>query len=283
MFLGRHTCLSWLASGPGLDSIPLLDALGGGAPSHVIAVGDRRRVARVLARLEESLDLAAYCRKTIGERAGGRVDLGIGRTGSVPVMVVETEMGGPSTQIILREVLDPDFHKDGAKTVIRVGSCGALASEGGAPDLVVAEFATGWSAAIEQWQRGVAGPPAEFDPGRPPQPPVNPCSPMVVAALRKAAGADAVCAGVFSKDSLYAEQDERFAGLMRDLGCAVTEMELATVGPIADALGIAWGGIMATAGCLDHSSWYPPEAIERNEDRAIEVALAALRKLAEPA
>jgi uridine phosphorylase len=282
MYLGRHTCLSWLASGPGLASVPLLRTIGR-APAHVIAVGDRRRVARVLTRLEEPVDLTAHCRATLGERTGGRVDLGIGRTGSVPVMVVETEMGGPATEIILREVLDPSFHSSGAKTVIRVGSCGTLASKDGVPDLVVAEFATGWSAAVEQWRRGVAGPPAEFDPGRPPHPPVIPCSAEVVAALREAAGAGAASSGVFSKDSLYAEQDEHFAKLMRDLGCAATEMELATIGPIADSLGFLWGGIMATAGCLGHASWYPPEAIERNEDRAIEAALAALRNLAEPA
>ena len=234
----------------------------------------------MLSRLEEPLDLAAHCRAAIGERAGGRVDLGIGRTGSLPVLVVETEMGGPATEIILREVLDPRFHPEGAKTVIRVGSCGTLATDEAVPDLVVAEFATGWSAAVEQHRRGVAGPPAEFEAGRPRHPPKVSCSGPVVAALRSAAGASATCAGVFSKDSLYAEQDERFAGLMRELGCAATEMELATVGPIAESLGVRWGGIMATAGCLDHSSWYPPEAIQGNEDRAIDAALAALRDLA---
>ncbi|MHC4161601.1 MAG: phosphorylase family protein [Planctomycetota bacterium] len=277
MPLGRHTCLSWLHAGPGLSSVPLL-AAAGGAPPHVIAVGDRRRVARVLARLEEPLDLAEHCRRTIGERAAGRVALGIGRVGPAVVLAVETQMGGPPTEIILREVLDESFHAGGARAVIRVGTCGTLAEEGVAPALVIASFATGWSAAVEQRKRGVLGPPAEFDPQRPPRPPAISCSDSVVAALR-AAAPQAVVSGVFSKDSLYAEQDERFARILRELGCAATEMELATVGPIALAKGIAWGGIMATAGRLGRETWLDAEETERNEDAAIAAALAAIRTL----
>jgi uridine phosphorylase len=282
MLLGRHTCLSWLHAGPGLPSVPLL-AEAGGAPPWILAVGDRRRVARVLARLDEPLDLAEHCRQTIGERAAGRVALGIGRAGPAAVLAVETQMGGPPTEIILREVLDESFRgAGGARAVIRVGTCGTLAGEDGAPALVVAAFATGWSAAVEQLERGVLGPPAEFDARRPPRPPpVVPCTPAVVEALH-AAAPQAVVSGVFSKDSLYAEQDERFAGILRDLGCAATEMELATVGPVAAARGVAWGGIMATAGRLDREAWLDAEETERNEDAAIAAALEAIRTLATP-
>lgn len=278
MLLGRHTCLSWLHAKPGLSSVPLLAEVGG-APPHVIAVGDRRRVARVLSRLDDPLDLAEHCRRTIGERAAGRVALGVGRAGTAAVMAVETQMGGPPTEIILHEVLDESFHARGARTVIRVGTCGTLAEGGAAPALVVAAFATGWSAAVEQRARGVLGPPAEFDPQRPTRPPALPCTAAVVAALRAAAPQAAV-SGVFSKDSLYAEQDERFAGILHELGCAATEMELATLGSIAEAKGVAWGGVLATAGFLDREDWLAAEETERNEDAAIAAALAAIRTLA---
>ncbi|MHC4550072.1 MAG: phosphorylase family protein [Planctomycetota bacterium] len=280
MFLGRHTCLSWILAGPGISSVPLLAEVGG-APPYVIAVGDRRRVARVLARLEDPLDLSAHCRAAIGEAAAGRVDLGIGRVGAAAVMAVETQMGGPPTEIVLREVLDRTLQPEGARAVIRVGSCGTLADGEAAPALVVAEFATGWSATVEQWKRGVLALPAEHDPRRPPQPPKVPCSAPVVAALRAAAApaAHATAGGIFSKDSLYAEQDARFAGILRDLGCVATEMELATIGPIAASMGVAWGGVMATAGCLDTGAWYAPDLIARNEDLAIATALEAIRIL----
>jgi uridine phosphorylase len=277
MLLGRHTCLSWLHAGPGLASIPLL-AAAGGAPPWVIAVGDRRRVARVLAQLEEPLDLAEHCKKTIGERAAGRVALGVGRVGPAAVLAVETQMGGPPTEIILREVLDGSFHAHGARAVIRVGTCGTLADGDAVPALVIAAFATGWSAAVEQQERGVLGPPAEFDAQCPPRSPAIACSPSVVAALR-AAAPHAVVSGVFSKDSLYAEQDERFAEILRELGCAATEMELATLGPVAEAKGVAWGGIMATAGRLDREAWLAAEETERNEDAAITAALEAIKTL----
>ncbi|MHC4816640.1 MAG: phosphorylase family protein [Planctomycetota bacterium] len=281
MLLGRHTCLSWLHAGRGLSSVPLL-AEAGGAPPHVIAVGDRRRVARVLARLEEPLDLAEHCRETIGERAAGRVALGVGRVGTAAVLAVETQMGGPPTEIILHEVLDESFYTRGARSVIRVGTCGTLAEGGVAPALVIAAFATGWSAAVEQRERGVLGPPAEFDPQRPARPPAISCTDSVVAALRAAAPQAAV-SGVFSKDSLYAEQDERFAEILRELGCVATEMELATLGPIALSKGVAWGGIMATAGRLDREAWLDAEETERNEDAAIHAALEAVRTLSSEA
>jgi len=275
MYLGRHTCLSWLRDEAGLDSIPLLREIGG-APPFVIAAGDRRRVARVLSRLDQPIDLAEHCRANLCGAAAGRVALGIGRTGGVPVLAVETQMGGPATEIVLREVLDPIFHPEGARTVLRVGTCGAL---GGAP-LAIASFASGWSGAAEQSRRGVLGPPVEFESGRPPRPPQLPCSSNVVAAL-KAVAPDAAIGGVFSKDSLYAEQDEGFVGLLRDLGCVATEMELATIGAVAESLGVAWGGIMATAGCLEGEAWHDAEAVERNELRAIDAALAAIRSLAD--
>jgi uridine phosphorylase len=278
MLLGRHTCLSWLHAGPGLASVPLLAEVGG-APPHVIAVGDRRRVARVLARLDDALDLAEHCRQAIGERAGGRVALGIGRVGDTAVLVVETQMGGPPTEIVLQEVLDESFHPRGARAVLRVGTCGTLLVGDAAPALVVAAFATGWSAAVEQRARGVLGPPAEFDPERGPRPPLIRCTASVVEALR-AAAPQAVVSGVFSKDSLYAEQDERFAEILRGLGCAATEMELATIGPIALAKGVAWGGIMATAGFLGREDWLSPEETERHEEAAITAALEAIRTLA---
>lgn len=280
MYLGRHTCLPWLFDKGGHREIPLL-ADTDAAPPNVIVVGDRRRVARVLRHLEDPVDLSAHCRSRLGAAATGRVELGVGRAGPVPVLVVETQMGGSAAEIIVREVLDESFHPDGARTVIRVGSCGALDSAEGSPTLCIGTFATGWSAAIEQCRRGVFPPPAEY----PEQAPIVACSPRVVDALRQSAErlaprVDAALGGIFSKDSLYSEQDSAFAGHLRSLGCIATEMELSTIGPIADSLEASWGGIMASAGLVPDGPWYDPATIEKNEDHAINVALEALRSLA---
>lgn len=281
MYHGRHTCLPWVFEHDVHRTVPLLVRTGG-APPYVLLVGDRRRAARVLARLEDGFDLAAHAAAVVGAAAEGRVAVGVGRTGGVPVMVVETQMGGPATEIIVREVLDASFHpEDGkARAAIRVGSCGMMAHGDVFPDLAIASFATGWSGAIEQCRRGVVGwTMGEVDP------PQVPCSPAVVTALeagirRVAPDVTRATSGVFSKDSLYAEQDDAFGAVMARLGCVATEMELATIAPIAAEMGVPWGGIMASAGFVPDGPWLERAEIERNENLAIDVALAAIRILA---
>jgi uridine phosphorylase len=288
-FLGRHTCLSYLFATGAAAEIPLLAA---GAPPWILATGDRRRVARILARLADPLDLRAFARERLGDLAGARVDVALGRYRGTPVLAVETQMGGPATEIILREVLDPSFHPGGARAVIRVGTCGTIhAGPEETPPLAIAEFAAGYSSAIEQARRGVLAPPAKGVPGAhrtAPRPPRLPCSPVVVAALSAAVaqvapGTPFLTGGCFSKDSLYAEQDRQFAAILAGLGCVATEMELATIGPLAAALGVLWGGIMATAGSVPDGPWLAPAAIQAHEELAIDVALAALHRLAAPA
>ncbi len=285
MFLGRHTCLPFLARAGGFRDVPLLAELGG-VPPFVIVVGDRRRAWRVLSCLDEPTDLCARTRALHGQRAAGRVEIGVGLTQGVPVMVVETQMGGPATQIIVREVLDESFHPGGAQAVIRVGSCGTLSTSAAPPELVVAAFASGWSSAVEQEVHGVGARPTEFDATAPADPPVIPADPGIVRALEAGAaeaapGASCCTAGVFSKDSLYSEQDAEFAGVLKRLGCLATEMEVATIAPLASVLGVPWGGIMATAGGVPDGPWFEAEQIEASEDQAIAASLAAIRHLAE--
>ncbi len=286
MFLGRHTCLSHIFAHGVEREIPILAA---GAPPWVLVSGDRRRVARILSRLDQALDLSAWARRRLGEIAAGRVDVVIGTYRDLPVLGVESQMGGSATEIILREVLDPSFHPHGARAVIRVGTCGTVHDSSEAmPPLAIAEFASGFSSAIEQARRGVLAPPEEGNAasGARPEPPRVPSTPRVVAALAAAVediapGTRALTGGCFSKDSLYAEQDHRFAEILRALGCVATEMELSTIGPIGDEMGIPWGGIMATAGRVPDGPWLEPEVIRAHEELAIEVALAALKRLAE--
>ena len=277
MFLGRHTCLPWLFESDALSAVPLLSSRA--APRDVIVVGDRRRVARVLRHLDDAMDLSAFSGENIGELAAGRVAVGVGTTGSLPVLVVETQMGGPAVEIIVREILDESFHPDGPRSIIRVGTCGTLEVEGKVPPLCIGSHATGWSNTIEQTERGVL---AGWEDGS--DPPVLECTPEVIKAMQAAAaeiapGVFAATGGAFSKDSLYSEQDTEFAAILRRLGCVATEMEISTIGPLAQRLGVAWGCVLASGGVVPDGPWLPPDEIARNEDRAIEVALSAIRRL----
>jgi uridine phosphorylase len=284
MFFGRHTCLPWLFEAGENRDIPLLAEIGG-APPFVITVGDRRRARRILARLEGSTNLTEWSRDRLGERESGRVELGVGRAGSAAVMVAESQIGGSATEVILRELIDARFHPRGVAAVLRVGTCGTLIGEGGLPRVAVATFATGWSAAAEQCERGAAGPPMEYRVDRPPDPPRVACTERVVTPQTEGtsrAGAEAQIAhgGVFSKDSLYAEQGPDFVDLMRRLGCIATEMEISTIAAVVRAPEIAFGGIMATADPVPSGTAISAEEVEANEDLAIEIALDAIRLLA---
>lgn len=277
MYLGAHTCLPFLFD-DGAAAVPALKELGR-LPASLLLVGDRRRVLRVLRHLEDPIDVAARCEEVLGTRAAGRVAVGLGHRRGVPVLVVETQMGGPATEIITREVLDESFHPTPPTAVLRVGSCGVFGHLEPPPDLVVAAFATGWSAAREQAQAGVL---AAFGGG---EPPIVPCTPAVIEALEDGvaqAPADlpAATGGVLSKDSLYAEEGAGIADAMRALGCIATEMELATLGPVAQEKGLPWGGIMASAGWVPKGEWFGHERTERNEDAAIDAALEAVCLLA---
>jgi len=280
MFLGRHTCLPFLFDEDHLQGLPGLAELGRLPPS-ILLVGDRRRVVRVLHHLEDSLDVAAHCAERIGPHAAGRVAVGFGHRRGVPVLVVETQMGGPATEIIVREVLDESFHPEPPSAVIRVGSCGVLAELEPPPELVNAAFATGWSGALEQSRYGVLG--SRDTAGD--RPPVTPCSGAVIEALedgmaKAPANLPEGTGGVLSKDSLYAEEGAGIADTMAALGCIATEMELATLGAIAEARGARWGGIMASAGLVPHGDWFDHDRIARNEDAAIDAALEAVCILA---
>ena len=103
---------------------------------------------------------------------------------------------------------------------------------------------------------------------------------LAAAVAQVAPGTAFLTGGCFSKDSLYAEQDRRFAEILTGLGCVATEMELSTIGPVAESLGVLWGGIMATAGRVPDGPWLTPETIRAHEELAIDVALAALVRLA---
>jgi uridine phosphorylase len=279
MVLGRHTCLPWFFDDPDRVGVPALAALGRLPPS-ILLVGDRRRVSRVRHHLEQDVDVAACCAEALGGHAAGRVAVGFGVRRGVPVLVVETQMGGPATEIITREVLDPAFHPTPPQALIRVGSCGVLADLDPPPELVVASFAAGWSGALAQATGGVLATCGGAEV------PEWSCSPDVIEALddgvaKAPADLDTATGGVLSKDSLYAEQAGGLSEAMADLGCVATEMELATIGPLAESLGVPWGGILASVGWVPGGAWFDPARVARNEDAAIDAALEALCLLAE--
>ena len=168
-YLGRHTTLSYLFDNKQLwRHIPYLRENEGHAPPIVLAVGDRRRVYSISRRLNKAVLLPETAARRISKRdyrsapEFGRIAMAIGLISSIPILVVETQMGSPATQIIMNETLSDDLtcldYRVGRnritlphKIVIRVGTAGGINCEGKRPvnvgDIVVATHSIGVSGA----------------------------------------------------------------------------------------------------------------------------------------
>jgi uridine phosphorylase len=240
--------------------------------------------------------------------------MAIGTVASVPVLVVETQMGSPATQIILNEVLSNELtsneYRIGGKTisvphkiVIRIGTAGGI-NCGKPPlikvgDIVNATHSIGASGAIIQalsrldfWHSDVyedfcskwsnLGP--DFTVTRGGHPRVE-CSTDVVEAIdaagRRFAKNAYLKGGNITKDSLYAElSNDIFLELCQTDNCRTTEMELSAIAAAAKEHQASFGMVSAVVGVLPGSSFVEDRRMRTvAEERAVRVGLGALRFL----
>lgn len=326
-YLGRHSTLSCLIDQPRVwKRIPYLRENEGRAPPLVLAVGDRRRVYTIARRLKKAVLLSETAARLSGQRASeddlrsapefGRVAMAIGLvSSSVPVLVVETQMGAPATQIIMNEVLSDKLtstsYRAGKyrtdlphKIVIRVGTAGGINCDGKPTikvgDIVNATHSIGATGAVIQsllrldfWSPDAA---QEFrtqwmslgsdftitDEGHP----RVDCSEDVVEALDVAGQRVARSAyhkgGNVTKDSLYAElSQDMFLDLCRTQNCRSTEMELSAVAVSAHEKNAHFGMVSAIVGLLPGASFTDSERAKAiAEQRSLRVALEAVKNLA---
>lgn len=166
----------------------------------------------------------------------------------LPLTVQSTGMGGPSAAIVVEELVAL-----GARTLIRIGTCGALEAGFELGELVtVGEVlaADGLSSALE------AGPRLSPDPA-------------LTSAL-EAAGARVVTAA--STDLFYDPREGVEAG-WRAEGAQVVEMEAATVLLLARMRGVAGAALLAVSDVLDEGER------QRIDPDALEAAGLALGRL----
>lgn len=306
--------------------VPYLRENDGRAPPIVLAVGDRRRVYAIARRLKKTVLLAEIAARLSGQGASerelrsapasGRVAMAIGLASpSIPVLVVETQMGSPATQIIMNEILSDDLmgtsYRVGRsridlphKIVIRVGTAGGINCDGRPPvrvgDIVNATHSIGatgaviqsllrldfWSpGAIEEFRKRWIDVSPEFTVTEGGHPRVE-CSQDVVEALdivgqRLATGAYHK-GGNITKDSLYAElSDDVFLDLCRTQNCRSTEMELSAVAVSAREKNAHFGMVSAIVGVLPGGSFTESEKLKTlAEQRSLRVALEAVKHLA---
>jgi uridine phosphorylase len=320
-FLGRHTALSLLKQRPDVwRRIPYLRENDGRAPPIVLAVGDRRRVYAIARTLRKPVFLPEATAKLANPRLRseqssstylGRVAMAIGTIASTPVLVVETQMGSPATQIVLNEILSEQLtskeyrikHERISlphKIVIRIGTAGGI-NCGSAPlirvgDVVNATHSVGATGAIIQalsrldfWHPEVyqkfrsrwnkLG--SDFTITRGGHPRVE-CSRDVIEAIDAAGTRLAKNAyrrgGNVTKDSLYAElSNDIFLDLCRTENCRTTEMELSAIAVAAREHQASFGMVSAIVGVLPGSSFGQSDKMRTvAEERALRVGLEAL-------
>ncbi|MBQ7293994.1 MAG: uridine phosphorylase [Clostridia bacterium] len=197
-----------------------------------------------------------------------------GRLGNKKVTVCSTGIGGPSTAIAVEELV-----ACGAKTLIRVGTCGGIALDVKCGDVVIA------SGAVRQDGTSREYAPAEF----PAVPDMYTTAAMFGAA--KSLGYNVHVGVVQSKDSFYGQHSPKrmpTAGELLEkweawkrLGVLASEMEAATLFVVGAALGVK------TAACF-HVVWNQERADagldtaadeDHDTEKAIKVAIEAIKLL----
>jgi uridine phosphorylase len=166
--------------------------------------------------------------------------------------IQSTGMGGPTTAIVAEELI-----MLGARRLVRVGTCGALADGLALGDLLVAGSALcvdGASQALGGRDR------AEADP-------------ELTAALERAASATAVT--IASADLFYDPDPERPARWAAD-GAVAIEMEAATLFTLARLREVAAGCLVVVSDVIAEGTRIDDDALHAAELRLGEVALAAV-------
>ena len=179
----------------------------------------------------------------------------------LPLSVQSTGMGGPSTAIVVEELIAL-----GARSLVRIGTCGALDPSLSLGDLIVARealVADGASAALGAENR------------------VRADEPLSSSLARAASAREATIA---SADLFYDDRPGAAAG-WRERGAVAVEMEAATLLRLAELRGVRAGCLLAVTDLLDpgaddmaarHVERLGREQIEALGLRLGEAALAAL-------
>lgn len=192
-----------------------------------------------------------------------------GTIDGVPVSVCSTGIGCPSTAIAVEELI-----KIGAKTFIRVGTCGSLQPEVHRADLVVMNAAVRTDGTSQQYVPLAFPAVADFD---------------TTLALRDAARDSGMPTHVgtsISSDAFYCEGDAQGLPMETELklrwqawlkaGALAAEMECATLFTIAAVRKVRAGAVCVS---VNQAGADVPEGTELPLDALIDVAVNGIRKL----
>jgi purine-nucleoside phosphorylase len=218
----------------------------------VLLPGDPARTERIASRLDSAV-LYNQNRGLIGFT---------GTYHGVRVSVQTTMMGAPSTAIVTEELIQL-----GARTLIRVGTAGALGAGVNPGDLLVATASTPLDGTTQGYLEGRPYAPA--------------AAYTVVRALMTAAenlGAVPHVGPVITDDVFYHPDADRLAAWTA-FGALAVEMEASALFTVAARHNLSAGAILTISNFVGAAAWLAPDDLQRSVDLAITIALDAAVRL----
>jgi len=212
---------------------------------RVLAPGDPGRALRLAQLLLEKPKMLNHNRGLWGYS-------GVAEDG-VPLTIQSTGMGGPSAAIVLEELIGL-----GARRIVRVGTCGALADGLDLGALLVA----GGVLAEDGTSRAL-GADGTLRP-----------DPELHAALR--AAVPEATAGLVVSSDLFYDPDPGRARAWAEAGALAVEMEAATLLAVAARHGVAAAVVLVVSDVVAAGTRIDPDALERAEAELGRAGLAAL-------
>jgi DeoD family purine-nucleoside phosphorylase len=213
---------------------------------RVLLPGDPGRALRLAQQLLDAPKMLNHNRGLWGY-SGAAAD-------GEPLTIQSTGIGGPSAAIVVEELVAL-----GARRLLRVGTCGTLAGELELGRLVIAD-----GVLAEDGASRALGATGTLRP-----------DPVLQAALRTAAGADAAAGLVVSADLFYDPDLER-AARWTDAGALAVEMEAATLLAVAGRHGAAAACLLAVSDVVADGTRIGAEALEHAEHELGRIGAAAL-------
>jgi uridine phosphorylase len=184
-----------------------------------------------------------------------------------PLTIQSTGMGGPSAAIVITELAQL-----GARQLVRVGTCGALAPALELGEIVIATEALGADGTSHALAAGDAGTTGALAPGESDALPRFSPDSALLDALLAAAGDSATAGPVVSTDLFYDGREGAELPWL-EAGALAVEMEAATLFALAER-----GGLVATAALIVSDVVLPARV--RIEPDALEQAVRELGDLA---
>ncbi len=239
-----------------------IDIKEGDVGEYVILPGDPKRCAKIAAYFDDA-KLVADKREYVTYT---------GYLNGVKVSVTSTGIGGPSAAIALEELV-----KAGAKTFIRVGTCGGMQLDVKSGDAVIATGAIRMEGTTREYAPIEFPAVADFD---------------VVNALVSSAkelGFPHHAGVVQCKDSFYGQHEPHKMPVNYELenkwqawvklGCLASEMESAALFVVASYLKVKVGSVFLVVANQEREKQGLENPVVHDTDGAIKIAVNAIKKL----